>query len=146
MRTISIAGPAAPAMATAEESSVGNTFSMERWAIEYPSVARRSPAMTTPPWKRMARMVVPWGTSSMAARGALGALAGRPDGLPAWQLLHAVRHAAARLQADALRGQPRRRHRRRVRALPALRPRDRGVARGAPQGAGLAGTGWNASG
>src|SRR2546430_11546947 len=37
------------------------------------------------------------------------------------------------LQADALRGQPRRRHRRRVRALPALRPRDRGVARGAPR-------------
>ena len=59
MRTISMAGPAAPAMATAEESSVGNTFSMERWAIEYPSVARRSPAITTPPWKRMARMVVP---------------------------------------------------------------------------------------
>ena len=42
-------GPATPAMATAEDSSVGKTFSIERWAMLYPSVARRSPAMTTPP-------------------------------------------------------------------------------------------------
>jgi hypothetical protein len=32
-----------------EYSSAGKTFSMSRWAMMLPMVARRSPAMTTPP-------------------------------------------------------------------------------------------------
>ena len=43
-----MAGPAAPAMATPLWRSAGWTFSMARWAIDEPAVARRSPAMTTP--------------------------------------------------------------------------------------------------
>ncbi len=38
-----------PAMPTQEYSSAGNTFSMSRCAMTLPIVARRSPAMTTPP-------------------------------------------------------------------------------------------------
>jgi hypothetical protein len=40
--------PAAPAMATPEWRSAGNTFSIARWAMRLPEVARRSPAITTP--------------------------------------------------------------------------------------------------
>jgi hypothetical protein len=58
-----MAGPAAPAMATAEKSSAGNTFSMSRWAMFMPSVARRSPPMATPSANRRAATVVPCGTS-----------------------------------------------------------------------------------
>ena len=36
-------------MPTAEYSSAGKTFSMSRWAMMLPIVARRSPAITTPP-------------------------------------------------------------------------------------------------
>ena len=36
------------AMATPEWRSAGKTFSMARWAIRLPAVARRSPAITTP--------------------------------------------------------------------------------------------------
>jgi hypothetical protein len=39
---------------------VRKTFSMSRWAITLPEVARRSPAITTPPAKTSATMVVPW--------------------------------------------------------------------------------------
>jgi hypothetical protein len=35
-------------MATPEWRSAGKTFSIERWAMKLPVVARRSPAMTTP--------------------------------------------------------------------------------------------------
>jgi hypothetical protein len=48
MRTISMAGPAAPAMATPLWVSAACTFSIVRWAIAEPAVARRSPAMITP--------------------------------------------------------------------------------------------------
>ena len=44
-----MASPAVPAMPTQEYSSAGNTFSMSRWAMTLPIVARRSPAITTPP-------------------------------------------------------------------------------------------------
>jgi hypothetical protein len=54
---------AAPAIATPEKSSAGNTFSMRRLAIVNPAVARRSPAITTPPAKRIASTVVPCVTS-----------------------------------------------------------------------------------
>jgi len=47
-RTISTAGPAAPAMATPLWRSAAKTFSIVRWLIRLPEVARRSPAMTTP--------------------------------------------------------------------------------------------------
>jgi hypothetical protein len=69
-RTISTAMPADPAIPTAENESVMNTFSMSRWAIMLPIVARRSPAMTTPPAKVSATMVVPCGTSRPGVRGA----------------------------------------------------------------------------
>src|SRR5437763_936998 len=38
-------GPAAPAMATAEWRSAGITFSIVRWLMRLPDVARRSPAL-----------------------------------------------------------------------------------------------------
>src|SRR5690606_27187847 len=41
--------PAVPAIPTAEYSSAGKTFSISRFAIIEPIVARRSPAITTPP-------------------------------------------------------------------------------------------------
>ena len=44
-----MARPAVPAMPTQEYSSVGKTFWMSRWAMTLPMVARRSPAMITPP-------------------------------------------------------------------------------------------------
>src|SRR5215217_7462120 len=53
-------------MATAEKSSAGNTFSMSRWAMVMPSVARRSPPMATPSANRTAATVVPCGTSGTA--------------------------------------------------------------------------------
>ena len=43
-----MAGPAAPAMAMPEKRSAGKTFSMVRWLMRWPEVARRSPAITTP--------------------------------------------------------------------------------------------------
>ena len=51
--------PAAPAMPMMENSSAGKTFSMSRWAMTLPMVARRSPAITTPPGKVAATIVVP---------------------------------------------------------------------------------------
>ena len=69
-------------MPTAEYESVMNTFSMSRWAIMLPIVARRSPAMTTPPAKVSATIVVPCGTSrpgcATAARARGGASGMRP--------------------------------------------------------------------
>ena len=62
--------PAAPAMPTAEYESVMNTFSMSRWAITLPAVARRSPAMTTPSRNTSATIVVACGTSSPAGTAA----------------------------------------------------------------------------
>ena len=47
----------------------GSTFSMSRWAMMLPIVARRSPAITTPPVNVAATIVVPCGTSSVAATG-----------------------------------------------------------------------------
>lgn len=67
--TISTASPAVPAMPTAEYSSAGKTFSMSRWAITLPMVARRSPASTTPPMNVTATIVVPCGASMAPCRG-----------------------------------------------------------------------------
>ena len=53
-------------MPTQEYSSVGNTFSMSRCAMMLPIVARRSPAITTPPRKVAATIVVACGDSSAA--------------------------------------------------------------------------------
>src|SRR5438309_87907 len=52
-----MARPAAPAMPTAEYSSAWKTFSMSRCAMRLPIVARRSPAMTTPPGNVTATIV-----------------------------------------------------------------------------------------
>ena len=56
---MSMAMPAVPAMPSTEYLSAGNTFSMCRLAIMEPMVARLSPAMSTPPSKDSATMVVP---------------------------------------------------------------------------------------
>src|SRR3954470_249547 len=56
---MSIAGPAAPAMATPLSRSAGYTFSIVRWLMRLPLVARRSPAITTPSAYRTATTVVP---------------------------------------------------------------------------------------
>ena len=53
-------------MPTTENSSAGKTFSMSRWAMMLPIVARRSPAITTPPGKVAATIVVPCGARSAA--------------------------------------------------------------------------------
>src|SRR3954451_11305605 len=53
-------------MPTQENSSAGKTFSMSRWAMMLPIVARRSPAITTPPGNVAATMVVPCGARSAA--------------------------------------------------------------------------------
>ena len=53
-------------MPTQEYSSAGKTFSMSRWAMMLPIVARRSPAITTPPGKVAATIVVPCGARSAA--------------------------------------------------------------------------------
>ena len=55
-----------PAMPTQENSSAGKTFSMSRWAMMLPIVARRSPAITTPPGNVAATIVVPCGARSAA--------------------------------------------------------------------------------
>ncbi len=55
-------------MATQENSSLRNTFSMSRWAIMWPAVARRSPAITTPPSNDAATIVVPCGTLAARSR------------------------------------------------------------------------------
>ena len=68
-----MASPAVPAMPTAENSSAGKTFSMSRWAMTLPIVARRSPAMTTPPGKVADTIVVPCGVS-MVPGGSVRAL------------------------------------------------------------------------
>src|SRR5689334_22818830 len=57
-------------MPTAEYSSVTCTFSMSRLAIRFPDVARRSPAISTPPAKVQATIVVPCGTPRSPAPGA----------------------------------------------------------------------------
>ena len=44
---------------------------MARWAMVWPSVARRSPAMTTPSAKRRATTVVAWRTGSVASAPAV---------------------------------------------------------------------------
>jgi hypothetical protein len=56
-------------MATAENSSLRKTFSMSRWAIMFPAVARRSPAMITPSAQTAATIVVPCGRSGPPAAG-----------------------------------------------------------------------------
>src|SRR5215470_12092612 len=56
-----------PAIPTQEKSSLRNTFSMSRWAIMLPAVDRRSPAMSTPPAKSTATIVVPCGRSGTPA-------------------------------------------------------------------------------
>src|SRR6266568_129215 len=58
--------PATPAMPMQENSSLRNTFSKLRCEIMVPAVARRSPAMTTPPSHSAAIIVVPCGRSRSA--------------------------------------------------------------------------------
>ena len=55
-----------PAIPTQLYSSAEKTFSMSRWAMMLPIVARRSPAITTPPSKVAATIVVPCGARSPA--------------------------------------------------------------------------------
>ena len=62
-----MASPAVPAMPTTEKSSAWKTFSMSRWAMMLPIVARRSPAMTTPEACVTATIVVPCGASTEPA-------------------------------------------------------------------------------
>ena len=69
-----------PAMPTAENSSAGKTFSMSRWAMMLPIVARRSPAMTTPPGNVAATIVVPCGARSPASPWRHGAAGGQQVG------------------------------------------------------------------
>ena len=78
--------PAVPAMPTAEYESAMNTFSMSRWAIMLPMVARRSPAITTPSAKVSATIVVPCGTSArrVAPRPAAASGTGRAAGAARW--------------------------------------------------------------
>src|SRR6478735_7416188 len=64
-----MARPAVPAMPTALYSSAGKTFSMSRWAMTLPMVARRSPASTTPPSNTAETMVVPCGASMVIPSG-----------------------------------------------------------------------------
>ena len=64
-----------------EYSSAGKTFSMSRWAMMLPIVARRSPAITTPPGNVAATIVVPCGrqvagAALRARRGATGSRSG----------------------------------------------------------------------
>src|ERR1039458_4973492 len=63
-------------MATADQRSAGNTLSIARCAIEEPSVARRSPAMTTPSANRSATTVVACRTVKAVSGGWI---AGVPD-------------------------------------------------------------------
>ena len=56
-------------MPTTENSSAGKTFSMSRWAMMLPIVARRSPAITTPSGNVAATIVVPCGARSAACPG-----------------------------------------------------------------------------
>src|SRR3954451_6265995 len=67
-------------MPTAENSSAGKTFSMSRWAMMLPIVARRSPAITTPPGNVAATIVVPWGASSAALPSGSGRRLGSSSG------------------------------------------------------------------
>ena len=64
-----MAMPAVPAMPTTLYSSAAKTFSMSRLAMTLPMVARRSPAMTTPPSKSRDTIVVPCGASMLAPEG-----------------------------------------------------------------------------
>ena len=52
------------------ELSAAKTFSMSRLAITLPIVARRSPAITTPPSKVSETIVVPCGASMRRPRAA----------------------------------------------------------------------------
>ena len=65
-------GPATPAIATTEWLSALYSFSIRRDDTSKPSVACRSPAITTPSAKRSARMVVAWapGSKGHASPGA----------------------------------------------------------------------------
>src|SRR6478609_5588395 len=96
-----MAMPAVPAMPTAEYSSPAKTFSMSRLAMMLPMVARRSPAITTPPSNVAVTMVVPWGASSELPGGRL-----RPDGSRwgAWAPMNSVKdeEPAARYAAGSL--------------------------------------------
>src|SRR3954454_1178509 len=52
-----------------DSSSAGNTFSMSRCAMTLPIVARRSPAIRTPPLNVAATIVVPCGASTTPCAG-----------------------------------------------------------------------------
>src|SRR3954452_18974826 len=68
-------------MPTPENSSAWKTFSMSRWAMTLPMVARRSPAMTTPCVCTTATMVVPWGASMWLVKAAGGGGRGAVGGV-----------------------------------------------------------------
>src|SRR3546814_18313438 len=67
-------------MPTQLYSSAGKTFWMSRWAMMLPIVARRSPAITTPPGKVAATIVVPCGARSPALPCGIARLDGRRSG------------------------------------------------------------------
>ena len=71
-------------MPTTEYSSAGKTLSMSRWAMTLPMVARRSPAITRPPWNVAATIVVPCGARSAALPAGSERRAGSRSG--AWAL------------------------------------------------------------
>ena len=75
-------------MPTRLYSSVAKTFSMSRLAMRLPIVARRSPAMTTPPAYVRVTIVVPCGASIAAPGGSV-----RPDGssVGAWAERNSVK-------------------------------------------------------
>src|SRR5262245_46601449 len=75
--------PAVPAMPTREYGSAAWTFSMSRLAIMFPMVARRSPAMTTPPSQAIATIVVAWGAMSADSPGGSGRRPGSSSGAAA---------------------------------------------------------------
>src|SRR3954452_5314128 len=89
-------------MPTAEYSSAGNTFSMSRWAMMLPMVARRSPAMITPPGKVAATIVVPCGARSAALPSGRGRRLGSSSGACA------ARKSAKEDEPDAMNAGPRR--------------------------------------
>src|SRR3954451_3009228 len=97
-----MAMPAEPAMPTQEYSSAWKTFSMSRWAMTLPIVARRSPAITTPVVWVTATMVVPCGASRVTLARASARLPGKRSGAraprkSANELLAGAKNAAGSL-------------------------------------------------
>src|SRR4051794_22859447 len=98
-------------MPTTESSSAWNTFSMSRWAMTLPIVARRSPAMTTPEPCATATIVVPCGASTVMPCVAWARLPGSRSGAKAArksenELLAGEKKALGSLPPSARRSMP----------------------------------------